>query len=132
MKFLAAILLLSTSAFAATGMPKELKCTSKAKSEMAQKFKLTGLTSTRPGSTLANGDQGLMGMELRDGQLILGFSNECDNDYGITISLSQIEELMTGKRKTITGELKYSDVWLSEAMETEEAVEETVEITCQK
>ncbi len=132
MKLMIALILLSTTAIAGTSMPKELKCTSKAKSEMAQNFKLTGLNTTRPGSTIANGDQGLMAMELRDGQLILGFSNECDNEYGITISLTQIEELMTGKSKTVTGELKYSDVSLSEAMNTEESVEETVEITCQK
>lgn len=130
MKLMLALMLLSTASFAKTQMPKELKCTAPAKSERVQSFKLIDLRTTHPGSTIE--DAGLMGFEIRDGVMEMGLSNECDNSYGITISLSQIEELMTGKRKTITGKLTYSDVWLSEAMETEEAVEETVEITCRK
>lgn len=127
MKYFLVLLALSTSAFA-TPIPSELVCTSKATSENVRTFSLTGLNTTEPDATIM--DSGFMGMEVADGMLEMGFSNECDNSYGVKIELSQIEELMEGKRKTITGKLTYSDVALSEARDTEEEVEETVEITC--
>lgn len=122
-------LLVSTSVMAAP-LPKELKCTSKATSEYVRNFKIVGLGTTEPDTTIP--DSGLMGFEIRDGILGIGVSNECDNSYELEISLNQIEEMMEGKRKTVTGKLTYSDVALDEARNAEEPQEETVEITCQK
>jgi hypothetical protein len=114
----------------AAPLPKELKCTSKATSEYVRNFKIVGLGTTEPDTTIP--DSGLMGFEIRDGILGIGVSNECDNSYELEISLNQIEEMMEGKRKTVTGKLTYSDVALDEARNAEEPQEETVEITCQK
>jgi hypothetical protein len=61
----------------------------------------------------------------------IGLSNECDNSYEISIPVYELEEVIAGKRASVTGKLVYSDVALSEERNTEEAVEETVEITCQ-
>jgi hypothetical protein len=128
-KFIALGLLISFSVMAAP-LPKELKCTSNATSENARSFSIVGLGTTHPDLTIL--DASFMGFEIRDGVMSLGVSNECDNDYGIEINISDLDDLMTGKTKTVTGKLTYSDVPLSEARNTEEAVEETVEITCQK
>lgn len=128
MKYLLVLLALTTSAFAKTRMPDKLVCTSAALSENVRAFNLIDLNTTHPDATIT--DASLMGYEIRDGQMIMGLSNECDNSYEVTIDLSQIEEMMAGKRKSVTGKLVYSDVALSEARNTEEAVEETVEINC--
>lgn len=128
MKLFLLLLIVSSSAFAKTRMPNKLVCTSKATSENVRSFKLIDLNTTRPDTTIP--DAGLMGYEIRDGQMIMGLSNECDNSYDVTIGLREIEELVEGKRKVVTGKLTYSDVQLSEARNTDEAVEETVEINC--
>jgi hypothetical protein len=71
-----------------------------------------------------------MYFELRDGMLNMGLSNEFDNSYEVSLSVDGIEQVIAGKKKSISGKLVYSDVALSEARNTEEAVEETVEINC--
>ena len=120
--------LLPTSAFAKTRMPETITCTSNATSENVRSFSLIDLDTTRPDSSIE--DTSLMGYELSDGVMNMGLSNECDNSYDITISLTQIEEMVSGERKTVMGKLNYSDVALSEARNTDRAGEETVEITC--
>lgn len=128
MKYLLLALFLTTSAFAKTRMPDTINCTSKATSENVRSFSLIDLNTTRPDATIP--DASLMGFEIRDGLMIMGLSNECDNSYDVTINLREIEEMVEGKRKTVTGKLSYSDVALSEANNSEEAMEETVEVTC--
>lgn len=128
MKYLAVLLLLSTTAFAKTRMPDKIICTSAALSENVRSFKIIDLNTTHPESTIT--DAGLMGYEIRDGVMTMGLSNECDNSYEITIPLYELEEIVKGKLKSVKGKLVYSDVALSEARNTEEAVEETVELNC--
>ncbi len=127
MKYFLVLLALSTSAIAAR-MPDKIICTSKATSEVVRSFSLIGLNTLRPNATIEDG--GFMGFELRDGMMTMGISNECDNSYEISIPLHELEEVIDGKKKSVTGKLVYSDVALSEARNTEEAVEETVEINC--
>lgn len=128
MKLFIVMLALSTSVFAKTRMPDTIKCTSNAASENVREFSLIDLNTLHPSATIP--DTGLMGYELRDGVMNMGLSNECDNSYDISLSLNDVQKLVERKAKTITGKLVYSDVALSEARNTEEAVEETVEITC--
>ena len=127
MKYFLALLVISSSAIAAR-MPDKIICTSKATSEVVRSFSLIGLNTLRPDATIEDG--GVMGYELRDGMMTMGISNECDNSYEISIPLRELEEVINGKKKSVTGKLVYSDVALSEARNTEEAVEETVEINC--
>lgn len=127
MKYFLVLLCLSSTAFA-TRMPDKIICTSKATSEVVRSFSLIGLNTLRPNATIEDG--GFMGFELRDGVMSMGISNECDNSYDISLSIRELEEMIDGKRKSVTGKLVYSDVALSEARNTEEAVEETVEINC--
>lgn len=127
MKYFLVLLAISSSAFA-TRMPDTIICTSKATSEVVRSFSLIDLNTLHPNATIEDG--GFMGYELRDGVMTMGISNECDNSYEISIPLHELEEVIEGKRKSVTGKLVYSDVALSEARNTEEAVEETVEINC--
>lgn len=127
MKYFLALLVISSSALAAR-MPDKIICTSKATSEVVRSFSLIGLNTLRPNATIEDG--GFMGYELRDGMMTMGISNECDNSYEISIPLHELEEVIKGKKKSVTGKLVYSDVALSEARDTDEAVEETVEINC--
>ncbi|MES2526903.1 MAG: hypothetical protein V4598_07435 [Bdellovibrionota bacterium] len=127
MKYFLVLLALSTSVFAAR-MPEKIICTSKATSEVVRAFSLIDLNTLHPNATIEDG--GFMGFELRDGVLSMGISNECDNSYEISLPIHELEEMIEGKRKSVTGKLVYSDVALSEARNTEEAVEETVEINC--
>ena len=55
---------------------------------------------------------------------------ECDNGYGVTLSIDDLRDLKNGKVKEIKGMIDYSDVELSEARNSEEAEEEKVEIVC--
>ncbi|MFL5783144.1 MAG: hypothetical protein ACJ76H_00960 [Bacteriovoracaceae bacterium] len=128
-KFIVLGLLMSTTLMAAP-LPKELKCTSNGTSENVRSFSIVGLATTHPDLTIT--DASPMGFEIRDGVMSIGVSNECDNDYGLEISINELDEYLSGKRATVTGKLTYSDVSLSEARNTEEAVEETVEITCRR
>ncbi len=128
MKYLIALLVISTSAVAETRMPDTIICTSKATSEVVRSFSLINLNTLHPNATIDDG--GFMGYELRDGVMSMGISNECDNSYEITIPLYELEQVIEGKKQSVTGKLVYSDVGLSEARNTEEAVEETVEINC--
>ncbi len=127
MKYFLALLVVSSSAIAAR-MPDKIICTSKATSEVVRSFSLIGLNTLRPNATIEDG--GFMGFELRDGVMTMGISNECDNSYDISLPIHELEEMIEGKRKSVTGKLVYSDVALSEARNTEEAVEETVELNC--
>ncbi len=128
MKYFFVLLLISSTAFAKTRMPDTINCTSKATSENVRAFSLVDLNTTHPESSIL--DASLMGYEIRDGVMSMGLSNECDNDYKISIPLYELEQMIEGKRKSVTGKLTYSDVALMEANNSEEAMEETVEITC--
>ncbi len=128
MKYFFVLMLISSVSFAKTRMPDTIKCTSKATSENVRSFSLVDLNTTHPEATIV--DTGLMGYEIRDGVMSMGLSNECDNSYEISIPLYELEQVIEGKKKNVTGKLVYSDVALSEARDTEEAVEETVEINC--
>lgn len=128
MKFLIVILAVSFSAFAKTRMPDTIVCTSNATSEAVRSFSLVDLSTTRPNATIE--DTGLLGYSVQDGYLTMDLSNECDNGYTVQLMLHEIEEMVEGKRTSISGKLTYSDVALSEANNSEEAMEETVEISC--
>lgn len=124
----AIVLSFSLSAFAAGKLPDSLKCKSNALSSAVQSFEITEITSLEPDSTIP--DASLLNLSVDAGTFEVSFSNECDNGYTISLELEDMRALKARKVKEIKGKLSYSDVELSEARNSEESEEETVEVTC--
>lgn len=118
----------SFSALANNSLPDAIKCTSNGTSSAVQSFSILEINSFEPEATIP--DQSFLQINVDAGRIEISFSNECDNGYGITLSIDDLRDLKNGKVKEIKGMIDYSDVELSEARNTEEAQEEKVEIVC--
>lgn len=130
MKTIVSALLLSVSlsAFAGGPIPDSITCTSKALSTAVQSFEITDITSFEPDSTIP--DASLLNLTVDAGTFEVSFSNECDNGYTVTLQIDDLRALKAKTATEIKGTLTYSDVELSEARNSEEAEQETVEIIC--
>lgn len=130
MKRIISVLLLSFSltAIAAERLPDSIKCKSDALSSAVKSFEITEINSFEPDSTIP--DASLLNLSVDAGTFEVSFSNECDNGYTVSLQIDDLRALRAKKVKTIKGKLSYSDVELSEARNSEEAEEETVEISC--
>lgn len=110
-------------------LPSAIQCTSKATSPDVQSFTIKKLNTKRPVASIP--DQGLM-EPLEETYLVqLGFSNECDNSYGLIFYGSDLQLLNEGKVKSVKGLLNYSSVDLDERLGIEgESTSETMQVDC--
>ena len=121
---------LSFSAFSQSFLPEEMKCTSEAKSDVVREFVISKINSGRPELNL---DGNWMNTDISGDSFQFGFSNECDNDFGIKFLKNDLRNLQIGKAKTIQGELNYMVGDTDTGMEDENGnLIETVTITCIK
>ncbi len=75
-------------------------------------------------------DASFLNLSVDAGTLDMSFSNQCDNWYSVTLKTYDLRDLEAGKVKSINGMIKYSDVPLSEAHNSDEAMEEEISIVC--
>ncbi len=128
MKNLITIFTLSFSFSVLAKLPDSIKCSSLATSETVKEFTISEITTMEPDSSIY--DTSFLNLEVDAGTLDMSFSNQCDNWYSVTLKTYDLRDLKVGIVKSVEGTLKYSDVPLSEARNSEEAEEETVKIIC--
>ena len=128
----ALVVLVSTSAFAANApstnatpelaaqFPAAIKCTSGATSSYVKSFTIEKLNTVKPEASIF--DQGLMDPmtviedKFTKAQRIdLGFSNECDNEYGVQFFVNDLIALQSGSLSQVYGYLQYADTQVEDA-----------------
>lgn len=109
-------------------LPEAIKCTSNGRVDVVKSFTITKLNTDRPDISIP--DASLMEPLEHTYAVELGFSNECDNSYGLFLWGSDLSNLREGKLKSVKGLLQYSNVDLDESYNDEENHEETVVLTC--
>lgn len=128
----------TASATLTAGIPKKITCTSAATSKNAQKFDLMNLGSIKANSSSNSdlqidstiADSSPLLAERAGKMLTVGFSNECDNSYGITFDRNDLIALNMGRVKSITAKMVYSDAHLNDEKGQNGNVEETLDINC--
>lgn len=128
MKNIITILALTFSFSALATLPDSIKCSSKATSDAVKEFTIKDITTMEPDSSIY--DASFLNLSVDAGTLEMSFSNQCDNWYSVSVKTYDLRDLIAGKVKSIKGMMKYSDVPLSEAHNSEEAMEEEISITC--
>lgn len=130
--FLIAITIVSSLALAGTQVdysrfPKNILCTSEALSTVVQKFEINNLNTSEP-----NGfeDASFMRFDIEKDDVVLSFSNECDNNYGISFNMIDLKALKEGKLEQVTGVISYSDARSSDVDSVDGIATETVLVVC--
>lgn len=128
--FLVMLCLMSLGTFAQSYLPEEMSCTSTAKSDSVREFTITKINSGRPELSL---DGNWMVTDITGDTFKFGFSNECDNDFGVQFKKNDLRNLQIEKVQSITGQLEYWVSDLGSEHEDEEGnLREVVTITCRK
>jgi hypothetical protein len=132
MKFLFALLLPAVFSSAAhaeamTTGPSAIVCTSKATDKNVRTLTLTDLNTEEPKISL--------GLGLEDlsvgGFVSVGFSDECESSYSFSWAKSDLEDLRSGKVKSIKGMLNYNNPNLDEIKsQGKENTTETIAVDC--
>ena len=128
MKTIISVLALIFSFSALATLPDSIKCTSDATSETVKQFTISEITTMEPDSSIY--DASFLNLSVDAGTLEMSFSNQCDNWYSVSLKTYDLRDLKAGEVQSIDGMMKYSDVPLSEANNSEEAMEEEISITC--
>lgn len=136
MKAILFTVLISTSVWGRTPfretLPETIVCRSKAISQVVREFKITALNTSSPDTTLP--DTSLMEAPIMNGVFYnVGFSNECDNSYDLTLTFKDLIALKKGTVNSITGTLEYFDVALQEEEHEEDETRgagEALIVTC--